>query len=253
MIIVKGPAELAAMRAAGRIVGELLVRLREAAAPGVTTASLDALASATIAELGGAPAFKGYRGFPACICTSVNDEVVHGIPGRRVLTAGDIVGLDVGARVDGYYADAAITVPIGPVSEQAQRLMAVTEAALAAGIAQALPGRRLSDISHAVQTAVEQAGFSVVREFVGHGIGAALHEPPQIPNYGAPGAGPVLKAGMALAIEPMVNAGRPEVDVLADGWTAVARDHRWSAHFEHTVVVTEQGPEILTGCPKKSR
>ncbi|MBI4227826.1 MAG: type I methionyl aminopeptidase [Candidatus Omnitrophica bacterium] len=246
MIIVKGPAELASMRAAGRILGELLVRLRAAVAPGVTTAALDALARDTIAALGGAPAFLGYRGFPATICASVNDEVVHGIPGARALRAGDIVGLDVGACVDGYYADAAVTVPVGPVSDEAQRLIAVTEAALAAGMAQATPGRRVSDISHAVQTTVEAAGFSVVREFVGHGIGASLHEAPQIPNYGAPGTGPVLKAGMALAIEPMVNAGRPEVEVLADGWTAVTRDHRLSAHFEHTVAVTERGPEIFT-------
>lgn len=251
MIELKSPSQLTSMRAAGRIVGEMLARLRAAAVPGVTTAELDQLAGDTIKEMGGAPAFKGYRGFPGYICTSVNDEVVHGIPGRRVLKAGDIIGLDVGARVDGYYADAAITVPVGPVTDEARRLIAVTEAALVDGIAQAVPGRRLSDISHAVQTAVERAGFSVVREFVGHGIGAQLHEPPQIPNYGAPGTGPVLKAGMVLAIEPMVNAGRPEVDVLDDGWTAVARDHRLSAHFEHTVAVTEQGPEILTGCPKK--
>ena len=246
MIALKSASELASMRAAGRIVGTLLVRLRAAVAPGVTTAALDALARDTIAELGGQPAFKGYRGFPAHICTSVNDEVVHGIPGARVLKPGDLVGLDVGARVDGYYADAAITVPVGPVSDEARRLMAVTEQALAAGVAQAVPGRRLSDISHAVQTIAERAGFSIVREFVGHGIGTQLHEAPQIPNYGPPGTGPVLKAGMVLAIEPMVNAGRPEVEVLADGWTAVTKDHRLSAHFEHTVAVTEPGPEILT-------
>ncbi len=246
MIALKSASELASMRAAGRIVGTLLARLRAAAAPGVTTAALDALARDTIAELGGQPAFKGYRGFPAHICTSVNDEVVHGIPGARVLKPGDLVGLDVGARVDGYYADAAITVPVGPVSDEARRLMAVTEQALAAGVAQAVPGRRLSDISHAVQTIAERAGFSIVREFVGHGIGTQLHEAPQIPNYGPPGTGPVLKAGMVLAIEPMVNAGRPEVEVLADGWTAVTKDHRLSAHFEHTVAVTEPGPEILT-------
>jgi len=246
VIALKSASELASMRAAGRIVGTLLARLRAAAAPGVTTAALDALARDTIAELGGQPAFKGYRGFPAHICTSVNDEVVHGIPGARVLKPGDLVGLDVGARVDGYYADAAITVPVGPVSDEARRLMAVTEQALAAGVAQAVPGRRLSDISHAVQTIAERAGFSIVREFVGHGIGTQLHEAPQIPNYGPPGTGPVLKAGMVLAIEPMVNAGRPEVEVLADGWTAVTKDHRLSAHFEHTVAVTEPGPEILT-------
>ncbi|OGX39404.1 MAG: type I methionyl aminopeptidase [Omnitrophica WOR_2 bacterium RIFCSPHIGHO2_02_FULL_68_15] len=251
MISLKGPSELVSMRAAGRIVGVVLERLQAAAVPGVTTAALDALARDTIAELGGQPAFKGYRGFPGYICTSVNEEVVHGIPGPRVLKAGDLIGLDVGARVDGYYADAAISVPIGPVSDEARRLLAVTEQALAAGIAQASPGRRLSDISHAVQTTVEHAGFSVVREFVGHGIGVQLHEPPQIPNYGPAGTGPVLKPGMVLAIEPMVNAGRPEVEVLEDGWTAVTRDRRLSAHFEHTVAITEQGPEIVTGCPKK--
>ena len=253
MIELKSPTQLDSMREAGRIVGELLERLRDAVAPGVTTQALDDLARDTIARLGGMPAFKGYRGFPGFICTSVNEEVVHGIPGPRKLKSGDIIGLDVGARVNGYYADAAITVPVGRVSDEAQRLIDVTREALMRGIAMAVPGRRLSDVSHAVQTAAEAAGFSIVREFVGHGIGAQLHEAPQIPNFGAPGTGPVLKTGMVLAIEPMVNAGRPEVEVLDDGWTAVTRDRRLSAHFEHSVALTEQGLEILTQCPKKKR
>ena len=251
MIALKSPSELASMRQAGQIVGELLRRLEAVVEPGMSTADLDEMARQTIESLGGEPAFKGYRGFPGYICTSVNEEVVHGIPGRRVLKSGDIVGLDVGARTGGYYADAAITVPVGCVSEQARRLIAVTREALLAGVQMASPGRRLSDISHAVQSTVESQGFAVVRDFVGHGIGAQLHEPPQIPNYGAPGAGPVLKPGMVLAIEPMVNAGRHEVEILEDGWTAVTKDRQLSAHFEHTVAVTEHGPEILTECPKK--
>jgi len=251
MIDLKTPAQVDAMRQAGRMVAQLLQRLQEAVLPGVMTGALDTLARETIAQLGGTPAFKGYRGFPGYICTSVNEEVVHGIPGRRILKAGDIVGLDVGVCAQGYYADAAITVPVGPISEAAQQLIAVTREALARGMAMAVPGRRLSDISHAVQTAVESAGFSVVREYVGHGIGTQLHEDPQIPNYGSPGTGPVLKPGMVLAIEPMVTAGRPEVELLDDGWTAVTKDRRWSAHFEHTVAITEDGPDILTQCPKK--
>lgn len=250
-IELKGQSQLEAMRRAGQIVAELLERLQEAVAPGVTTGALDQMAGELILRLGGTPAFKGYRGFPGFICTSVNEEVVHGIPGRRVLQAGDLLSVDVGARVSGYYADAAITVPVGRVSPEAERLMAVTREALARGIAVAMPGRHLSDISHAVQAAVEAEGFSVVRDYVGHGIGASLHEPPQIPNYGAPGIGPVLKVGMVLALEPMVNAGGPEVEVLADGWTAVTKDRRLSAHYEHTVAITDQGPEILTECPKK--
>lgn len=246
MIEIKSISQLESMRAAGRVVAGTLERLQAAVAPGVATAALDTLARDVIAALGGSPAFKGYRGYPAHLCTSVNEEVVHGIPGRRVLKPGDIVGLDVGACVDGYYADAAITVPVGEASEEARRLIAVTREALGQGIAMAVPGRRLSDISHAIQAWVESKGFSVVREFVGHGIGAQLHEAPQIPNYGPPGTGPVLKAGMVLAIEPMVNAGGAEVEVLGDGWTAVTRDQRLSAHFEHTVAVTEHGPEILT-------
>lgn len=251
MIEVKTSGQIALMRQAGRIVGETLQILRETIRPGITTLELDDLSRGTIRRLGGKPAFLGYRGFPAGLCTSVNDQVVHGIPSRRPLQEGDIVGLDMGAVVEGYYADAAVTVPVGRVSAGAADLIAATEQALGAGISMARAGRRLSDISHAIQQAAEGRGYSVVREFVGHGIGARLHEPPQVPNYGAPGFGPLLKAGMALAIEPMVNAGKAAVRVLNDGWTTVTKDGSLSAHFEHTVAVTEEEPEILTGCPKK--
>ncbi len=234
------------MRRAGRIVGEVLERLAKEVRAGITTGELDALAREMILQLGGRPAFKGYRGFPANICTSVNEEVVHGIPSGRRLQPGDIVGLDVGVLLEGYYADGARTVPAGEISPGIRRLLEVTEQALARGIEAAVAGGRLSDVSHAVQTEAESNGFSVVREFVGHGIGTQLHEPPQIPNYGAPGFGPRLKPGMVLAIEPMVNMGRPAVRVLSDGWTAVTQDGSWSAHFEHTVAVTDGGPEILT-------
>ncbi len=246
MIELKTPDQVEIMRRAGRIVAEVLQALREAVRPGVTTLELDELARQAMVSRGAKPAFKGYRGFPAHLCTSVNEEVVHGIPSKRRLAAGDIVGLDFGAVVDGYYADAAITVPVDRISRQAQRLIEVTQQALARGIAVARPGHRLTDISHAVQREVESHGCSVVREFVGHGIGAQLHEPPQIPNYGEPGYGPELKPGMVLAIEPMVNLGRPEVRILADGWTAVTRDGSLSAHFEHTVAVTRDEPEMLT-------
>ncbi len=239
------------MREAGRVVGEVIEALRERVLPGVTTLELDEIASATVEKLGAKPAFKGYRGFPAHICTSVNEQVVHGIPSRRALREGDIIGLDVGVVVDGYYGDAAVTLPVGAVSEEAWELLRVTERALERGIAMARPGGRLSDISHAVQAEVEAHGFSVVREFVGHGIGAQLHEAPQIPNYGRPGFGVELKPGMVLAIEPMVNKGAAPVRVLEDGWTAVTVDGSLSAHFEHTVAIRENGPEILTECPKK--
>ncbi len=241
------------MRQAGKMVGEVLRVLEEAVRPGVSTLELDKLALATMVRLGGKPAFKGYRGFPAHICTSVNEEVVHGIPSRRRLEAGDIVGIDVGVVVEGYYADAAITVAVDSIAPEAADLMAVTKQALMDGIHMAAPGHRLSDISHAVQRTAESNGYSVVREFVGHGIGTQLHEPPQIPNYGAPGFGPILEPGMVLAIEPMVNQGEAAVEVLSDGWTAVTKDRKLSAHFEHTVAVTENGPEILTECPKKPR
>ena len=251
MIEIKTSSQLQTMREAGRVVKELLDVMRQSVQPGVTTKELDELARATLSRLGSRSAFKGYRDYPAHICTSVNEEVVHGIPSPRRLKQGDIIGVDVGAIVDGYYSDAAVTVPVGDVSSQAKELLRVTEESLFKGIEKARAGNRLSDISNAVQVSVEAHGYSVVREFVGHGIGTQLHEPPQIPNYGSPGYGPVLKAGMVLAIEPMVNVGKAGVRVLKDGWTAVTQDGNLSAHFEHTIAITEGEAEILTGCPKK--
>lgn len=246
MIKLKTPPQLEIMRRAGAVVAEMIEELRRAVRPGITTAELDALAEGVVVRRGAQPAFKGYRGFPATICASVNSEVVHGIPSRRRLEAGDIIGLDVGALVDGYYGDAAVTVPVGAVSEEAGRLIQVTEQALAGGIAQAVPGNHLGDIAHAVQNWVEQRGFSVVRDFVGHGIGAQLHEAPQVPNYGSAGTGLKLKAGMVIAIEPMINVGKPAIRILDNGWTAVTVDGSLSAHFEHTVAITDEGPEVLT-------
>ena len=247
MIVCRSAAELEKMREAGRLVGEVLTELASKVAPGISTAELDELAEKRIAKRGAVPAFKGYHGYPATICASINDEVIHGIPsGRRVLVEGDIISLDVGASVDGYYGDSAITLAVGRVSEEAATLLRVTEESLFKAIEQARPGRRLSDISHAVQHHVEAHGFSIVREFVGHGIGQRMHEEPQVPNYGEPGHGPRLAEGMVLAIEPMVNAGRAAVKVLADGWTAVTKDKSLSAHFEHTVAVTAGEPWILT-------
>ena len=235
------------MRAAGRLVGQVLTALAATVAPGVTTADLDAIAEGLIVDAGAIPAFKGYHGYPATICASVNDEVIHGIPsGRRVLEAGDVISIDVGASLGGYFGDSAITLPVGAISEDAARLLRVTDESLYKAIAVVKPGGRVSDIGHAVQAHVEAHGFSVVREFVGHGIGQKMHEDPQIPNYGEPGRGQRLAEGMVLAIEPMVNAGKPAVKVLGDGWTAVTRDHSLSAHFEHTVAVTADGPWILT-------
>ena len=247
MIVCRSKAELERMRDAGRLVGEVLTELASTVAPGVSTAELDELAERRIARAGATPAFKGYHGYPATICASINDEVIHGIPsGRRVLAEGDIIAIDVGASLEGYYGDSAITLPVGRVSEQTALLLRVTEEALFKAIEQARPGSRLSDIGHAVQSHVEAYGFSVVREFVGHGIGQRMHEEPQVPNYGEPGHGPRLAEGMVLAIEPMVNAGKAAVKVLADGWTAVTRDKSLSAHFEHTVAVTAGEPWILT-------
>jgi methionyl aminopeptidase len=249
-IELKSPDEIDKMSRASRIVAEVLEALRHQIKPGVTTGDLDGFAEKFILDRGGRPAFKGYQVrdqvYRHTLCVSVNEAVVHGIPSGRVLKEGDIVGLDVGVVVDGYYGDAAITVPVGVITEQARRLLQVTEEALHKGIAQAVVGNRISDISHAVQAHAEAASFSVVTEFVGHGIGRKLHEEPQVPNYGEPGKGPRLKPGMTLAIEPMVNLGRPETAHLADGWTAVTRDGSLSAHFEHTIVVTETGPRILT-------
>ena len=247
MIICRSASELQRMREAGRLVGDLLAELATMVAPGVTTADLDAVAERRIARAGAVAAFKGYHGYPATICASINEEVIHGIPsGRRLLNDGDIISIDVGASLNGYYGDSAITLPVGQVSEEAATLLRVTEEALYKAIERVRPGNRISDIGHAVQKHVEAYGFSVVREFVGHGIGQRMHEEPQVPNYGDPGRGPRLAEGMVLAIEPMVNAGKPAVKVLGDGWTAVTRDSSLSAHFEHTVAVTADGPWILT-------
>ena len=234
------------MRAANRLVAQILEELAGMVAPGVSTAELDAAAESRVRAAGAEPAFKGYRGYPATLCASVNEQVVHGIPSGKPLVAGDIVSLDMGVKLDGYYGDSAVTVPVGQVSEDVHRLLRVTQESLQKGIAQVRLGGRVSDIGHAIQEHVEAAGFSVVREFVGHGIGAQLHEEPQIANYGEPGRGPRLAEGMVLAIEPMVNMGKAAVKVLRDGWTAVTRDGSLSAHFEHTVAVSKNGPVVLT-------
>jgi methionyl aminopeptidase len=246
VIVCRSPAEIERMRPAGTLVASVLQQLREAVRPGVTTLELDRIAEARIRGAGGEALFKGYHGYPATICASVNEQIIHGIPSARALVEGDIVSIDVGARLEGYCGDAAITVAVGAISEEAARLLRVTEESLYKAIAQARAGRRISDIGHAVQAHVEAHGLSVVREFVGHGIGTAMHEEPQIPNYGEPGRGPRLAEGMVLAIEPMVNLGRAPVKVLEDGWTAVTRDGSLSAHFEHTVAVTADGPLMLT-------
>ena len=247
MIILKSPAEIEKMRRAGRIVALTREKVVEAVRPGVTTADLDGIAEKHILAEGATPNFKGYRGFPATICASINDQVVHGIPGKRALQDGDLVSLDFGAIWEGYHGDSAVTVICGePPSSEAEKLVRVTEEALQAGISQVREGKRLSDIGNAVQHVVEGAGFSVVREYVGHGIGQSLHEDPQIPNYGEPGRGPVLKPGMVLAIEPMVNLGGWETRVLADQWTVVTADGSLSAHFEHTIALTDEGAEVLT-------
>ncbi|HOA90481.1 MAG: type I methionyl aminopeptidase [Bacillota bacterium] len=246
MIVVKSMHEFLLMQKAGRIVATVLNELEAAIKPGVTTKELDEIAETTILKLGGVPAFKGYGGFPASICTSVNEEVVHGIPGKRVLKEGDIISIDVGAFYEGYCGDAARTFPVGRISPLAEQLLQVTKEALEKGVAMAKVGNRLTDISHAIQTHVEAAGFSVVRQYVGHGIGQKMHEEPQVPNYGLPGRGPRLKAGMALAIEPMVNTGEFPVRTLSDNWTVVTQDGSLSAHFEDTVFITEDGNEVLT-------
>ena len=246
MIELKTLDEIDRMRQAGRIVAKLLSRLAAMARPGMRTKELDEEALTYVRQAGAQPAFLGYRGYPATICVSINEEVVHGIPGDRRLREGDLVSFDAGVIFEDLYADAAITIPIGAVSPLARRLSETTRQALDAGIAQATTGHRLSDISHAVQRRVEREGFGVVRDFVGHGIGRALHEDPQIPNFGSPNAGPRLRTGMVLAIEPMVTAGSYEVSVLDDGWTAVTKDRSLAAHFEHTIAITEAGPQILT-------
>jgi len=250
VIACRSASEIERMRRANQLVTEVLGALAAAARPGVTTADLDEMAEVQIRRAGAEPAFKGYRGFPATLCASINEEVVHGIPSRtRALREGDIVSLDVGVKLDGYYGDSAVTVAVGDVPAATTTLLDVTKGALDRGIAQVRVGGRLSDISHAIQSWVEQHGFSVVREFVGHGIGERLHEDPQIPNYGQPGRGPKLAAGMVLAIEPMVAMGKAQTRVLSDGWTAVTRDGSLAAHFEHTVAVTAAGPLVLTAAP----
>jgi len=243
----KSPQEIARMREAGQVLVAAMWLCREMAKPGVSTLEIDQEVEALIRKAGARPAFKGYRGFPATICASINDEVVHGIPAaHRRLKEGDIVGLDLGAIVEGYYADAAITLPVGEVTPDVQRLLDVTRESLERAIVESRSGNRLGDVSAAVQRHVEAAGFGVVRAFVGHGIGRELHEDPQIPNFGEPGTGPVLKPGMVLAIEPMVTMGHWGVRVLADRWTAVTEDGSLTAHFEHTVAITESGPDVLT-------
>ena len=248
MIILKSPDEVAKMRVAGGIVAETIDTVLAAVEPGVSTADLDGVAEAFIRERKATPSFKGYRGFPASICASLNQEVVHGIPSpKRILKEGDVLSLDFGAIWDGYHADSAVTVFVGePPSAEAEKLVRVTEEALEAGISQIRPGGRLSDISHAVQQVVEGAGFSVVREYVGHGVGRSLHEDPQIPNYGLPGRGPELRPGLVVAVEPMVTMGDWKTRVLADDWTVVTADGSLAAHFEHTISVTEDGREVLT-------
>jgi methionyl aminopeptidase len=248
MIILKSPDEVAKMRVAGGIVAETIETVLAAVQPGVSTADLDVVAEAFIRERKATPSFKGYRGFPASICASLNEEVVHGIPSpKRILKGGDVLSLDFGAIWDGYHADSAVTVFVGePASAEAEKLVRVTEEALEAGISQIRPGGRLSDISHAVQQVVEGAGFSVIREYVGHGVGRSLHEDPQIPNYGLPGRGPELRPGLVVAVEPMVTMGDWKTRVLADDWTVVTADGSLAAHFEHTIAVTEDGREVLT-------
>ncbi|HEU4500093.1 MAG TPA: type I methionyl aminopeptidase [Nitrospira sp.] len=245
MIILKTPDEIAVMAQASKVVAEALEVLKRAVKPGVTTDELDRLAEAEIRGRGAIPAFKGYRNYPKTLCASVNEQVVHGIPSKRVLKDGDIVGLDLGAIVGGFYGDSAVTVAVGRIDEKAATLVRVTEESLSLAIQQARVGNRLSDISHAVQQHVEAAGYSVVTEFVGHGIGRQLHEEPQVPNYGKPGQGPRLQPGMVLAIEPMVNMGGSAVRVLDDRWTAVTADGSLSAHFEHTIAIQPSGPALV--------
>ncbi|MDR3557027.1 MAG: type I methionyl aminopeptidase [Syntrophobacteraceae bacterium] len=247
MIILRSRAEIEKIRTSCAIVAEILDRLVEQIKPGVTTLDLNAISEDLTSKKRARPAFKGYHGYPYALCASVNEEVVHGMPSKhRRLKAGDIISLDYGVVFDGYFGDAALTVPVGEISEAAVKLCTVTEECLYEGIAKAVAGNRLSDISHAIQDYVEQRGYSVVREFVGHGIGQHLHESPQVPNYGPPGRGVRLKPGMVLAIEPMINAGQADVQVLEDQWTAVTLDRELSAHFEHTIAVTENGPLILS-------
>ncbi|KFN03499.1 type I methionyl aminopeptidase [Bacillus clarus] len=246
MIICKTPREIEIMREAGRIVALTHQELKQHITPGITTKELDQIAEKTIRKHGATPSFKGYNGFPGSICASVNEELVHGIPGKRKLEEGDIISIDIGAKYNGYHGDSAWTYPVGNISESVQKLLDVTEKSLYLGLEQVKPGERLSNISHAVQTHAEENGFSIVREYVGHGIGQDLHEDPQIPHYGPPNRGPRLKPGMVICVEPMVNQGRRYVKTLSDDWTVVTVDGKWCAHFEHTIALTEAGYEILT-------
>ncbi|MDL1963648.1 MAG: type I methionyl aminopeptidase [Deltaproteobacteria bacterium] len=246
MVILKSPEEIEKIYASNQIVAEILSQLESEITPGIDTLYLNDLSERLASEKNAIPAFKGYRGFPYSICASVNNAIVHGFPSKTLLNEGDIISLDFGVRLNGYYGDSAITVAVGKISESARRLTRVTEESLYKGIEKAIPGGRLSDISHAIQTHVEAAGFSVVRKFVGHGIGSNLHEEPQIPNFGKAGKGSILKTGMTLAIEPMVNEKACDVKILEDGWTAVTKDGFLSAHFEHTIALTESGPIILS-------
>jgi methionyl aminopeptidase len=234
------------MRSSGEILAAVMRRVRESVQPGMTTLDIDRLSEGFILKENALPAFKDYNGFPACACVSVNEEVVHGIPSPRVILEGDIISIDLGVNYKGYFSDMAVTLPVGRVEKEKQRLIEVTRDSLEAGIKKACPGNYLTDISHSIQVFVEGHGFSVVRQFVGHGIGSALHEEPEVPNFGAPGLGPLLKSGMVLAIEPMVNIGGWECRIARNGWTALTKDGSASAHFEHTVAVTDKGPLILT-------
>jgi methionyl aminopeptidase len=246
MIIVKSPAEIESIALACRIVAETLAALKEIVRPEISTKEIEKFAERHVAERGGVMAFKGYRGYPASICTSINNQIVHGIPSQRQIKEGDIVSIDIGVYLNGFYGDGAYTYPVGRINRGTERLLSVTEESLYIGISQATPDHRVSDISSAIQKYVESKGFSVVRTFVGHGIGRSLHEEPQVPNFGSPGQGPKLRDGMTLAIEPMINEGTYETVILSDGWTAVTADGRLSAHFEHTVAITGKEPRILT-------
>lgn len=246
MIHLKSKEEIELMRISNRLVAKLLDKLRKTVVPGITTGELDAIAEEFIRRSGAIPTFKGYHGFPACICTSVNNEVVHSIPGDRVLKNGDIISIDAGVKINGFCGDATITVPVGKISPEAARLVKATAKALEIGIAKAVPGNRIGDISHAIQSFVEGQGYSIVRDFVGHGVGREMHEAPQVPHFGQQGTGPVLQEGMVIAIEPMVNAGDYKLKILDDGWTAVTEDGSLSAQYEHTVAITAHGPDVLS-------
>lgn len=246
MIPLKSEKDLQMLRKSGKILANVLRRIQKSIKPGITTVEINYLTEELVLKESALPAFKGYKGFPAAICTSINEEVVHGIPCERKLREGDVISLDLGINFEGYFSDAAVTLAVGKVNSKVKKLIEVTKRALFKGIKQAQPDNHLTDISYSIQNYVENKGFSVVRQFVGHGIGFSLHEEPEIPNFGRPREGPVLKSGMVLAIEPMVNIGTWESEVLDNGWTAVTKDRLPSAHFEHTIAITENGPEILT-------